>query len=111
MSEDSIDQAFDALLAQELAVPERAPDRAFVARVDRAVAEAQRYRRWRTRLVRDLIGEGLTFAAMAGSFAMLSRAPGLSDALPDAPGMIWPLAFALLLVWMASRRGAAGLPV
>lgn len=102
------DTALDLLLREVLAPPERPADRGFVVRVDQAVAEAERYRRWRAGLVRQLVTEALALAAVAGSLVFVSQVPEVSEALAATPGLIWPAVLALFLVWMLvrGRRGA-----
>jgi hypothetical protein len=101
------DRAFDALLAGALAPPEGPADRAFVARVDLAVAEAERYRVVRAAMRRQLVSEALAVAAVGGSLATVAQVPGIRAALADAPSLAWPAVLALLLFWMFVRgRGA-----
>ena len=109
MSEDEQDPALDALLANALALEERAPDPAFVARIDAAVAESERYRRWRRNLWRQFGSEMLAVGAIAGSVAVIARAPGVRDTLSEAPTLIWPAALGLFLLWMLLMRGRSGL--
>lgn len=94
---------FDALLQGALAPPERPADRGFVLRVDRAVAEAQRYRAARTRLLRQLSNEGLAMGAIAGSLFMLSRMPTLQAALGAWPDLAWTASLGLFLFWLLIR--------
>jgi hypothetical protein len=100
---DMDDAALDRLLREALAPPERASDRAFVVRVERAVAEAERYRRWRAALLRQLGGEAMALAAVAGSLLVIAQAPAVRDALDSAPGLAWSALLALLLFWMLLR--------
>lgn len=100
---DMDDPALDRLLREALAPPERAADRGFVVRVERAVAEAERYRRWRAALVRQLAGEALALAAVAGSLIFIAQAPAVRDALDKAPGLGWSALLALFLFWMLVR--------
>lgn len=100
MTEDS---EFDALLQRALAPPERPADRGFVVRVDRALAEAERYRSARARLLRQLASEGLAMAAVGTSLVMLSRTPALQAAIGAAPGLAWTATLALFLFWMLIR--------
>lgn len=109
MSENERDPALDALLADALALKQRAPDPGFVARVDAAVAESERYRRWRRTLWSRFMSEMLAVGAIAGSVAVLSRAPGVRDVLSDAPDLLWPALLGLLLIWTLLMRGRSGL--
>jgi hypothetical protein len=97
------DPRLDALLGEMLAPPSGLPDLAFVARVDRAVTEAERYRRWQAAFRRQLVTEALTLAALAGSLAFLARAPAVAEALAAAPGLFWPALVSLLLLWALIR--------
>ncbi len=97
------DAELDALLRAALAPPERPADRLFVVRVDRAVAEAERFRLWRARLRRQLATEGLTLGAVAASLAFVAQVPEVGDLLDRAPGLAWPALLALLLFWMLVR--------
>jgi len=102
------DSELDLILREALAPPERPADRPFVVRVDRAVAEAERYRRWRAGLVRQLITEALALAAVAGSLVFISQVSEVSEALAATPGLIWPALVALFLFWRLVRgRGGA----
>ncbi|HEV2866748.1 MAG TPA: hypothetical protein VGX37_09545 [Allosphingosinicella sp.] len=98
------DEAFAALLAAELAPPERGVDEPFVARVALAVVEAERYRRWRRRIAGQLIGEAMVLAALAASLAIIARAEAVQAVLAEAPELAWPAALPLLLIWLITRR-------
>lgn len=104
------DDEFDALLAGALAPPRRAPDPAFVARVDAAVAEAERFRAWRRRALRRLGSEALVLLALAGAAATLARAPAMAEAMTGAPLALPAALGAVLLGWLAlsPQRGPAG---
>lgn len=93
------DTRLDSLLGEMLAPPSGPPDLAFVARVDRAVAEAERFRRWQAAFRRQLVTEALTLFALAGSLAFLLRVPAVGEALAAAPGLFWPAMLSLLLLW------------
>lgn len=97
------DAELDALLQAALTPPERPADRHFVVRVDRAVAEAERYRLWRARLRRQLATEGLALGAVAASLAFVAQVPEVGALLDRAPGLAWPALLALLLFWMLVR--------
>jgi hypothetical protein len=102
------DSDLDRLLSEALAPPERPADRGFVMRVDRVLVEAERYRRWRAGLVRQLVTEALALAAVAGSLVFVSQVPAVSAALAATPGLVWPAVLALFLVWLLVR-GRSGL--
>jgi hypothetical protein len=104
MSGQKSDAGFDAMLAEALAPPDRAADRAFVALVDGAVAESERYRRQRAGLRRQLGGEMLALAALAGSIAVIARIPDVRAALAEAPNLAWPALLSLLIFWVAVTR-------
>ena len=104
MNEPERDPAFDALLAEALAPPARDRDRGFVAKVDRAVTERERYLRQRTALRRRLGGELLAVAALGGSVAFLSRIPDVRLALTEAPIFAWPALLSLLIFWLVVTR-------
>jgi hypothetical protein len=99
------DAQLDAMLGRALAPPERPVDTAFVARVEREVAEFERYRRWRAALRRRLVSEGLAAAALAGSLVFLAQVPELRAILVQAPGLGWPAVLGLLLFWVLIVRG------
>ena len=96
--------AFDAMLAEALAPPSRDKDRGFIARVDRAVVERERYLRQRAALRRQLGGELLALGALGGSVALLSRIPDVSAALAEAPIFAWPALLSLILFWLVVTR-------
>lgn len=98
-----IEKEFDALLQGALAPPERPADRGFVVRIDRAVAESERYRAARARLLRQLASEGLAMGAVAGSLFMLSRLPAFQAALGAAPDLAWTALLGLFLFWLLIR--------
>ena len=60
---------FDALLAEALAPPSRAPDLNFMTRVDLAVDEEQRYRRWRRLALDRVASEALMLIGLTGAAA------------------------------------------
>ncbi len=93
----------DRLLSEALAPTERPSDRGFVLRVERAVAEEERYRRWRARLWRQLASDALALGAVGGSFAFIAQVTEVRAALAEAPGLIWAALLALLLVWALMR--------
>lgn len=102
------DSELDSLLRAALAPPEGPADRAFVVRVDRAVAEAERYRRWRAGLRRQLVTEALALGAVGGSLAFIAQVPEVREALDRAPGLAWSALLAMFLIWMLVRgRGGA----
>jgi hypothetical protein len=103
------DEELDILLGEALAPPEGRADRGFVLRVERSVAEEQRYRKWRSALLGQLATEAMALAAVAASFAMLARVPAVAGLLSDAPGLIWAALLLLLLVW-GLVRGRGGAP-
>lgn len=100
---ESEDPRLDLLLREALAPPDRPADRGFVVRVERSVVEAERYRRWRARLRRQLATEALALAAVGASFAIIAQVPAVRDALERAPGLGWAGLLALLLFWMLVR--------
>ena len=97
------DAELDALLQAALAPPERPADRGFVVRVDRAVVEAERYRRTRARLRRQLATEALALGAVAASLVLVAQVPQVGALLDQAPGLAWTGLLALLLFWMLVR--------
>src|SRR3954447_14932149 len=102
------DADFDALLRHALAPPERPGDRHFVARVERSVIEADRYRRSRRALLRQFVSEGLALAAVCGAAIFVGQVPAVREALDQAPGLICPAFLALFLFWLLVRgRGSA----
>jgi hypothetical protein len=97
------DPEFDSLLSEMLAPPEGPADRGFVLRVERAVAEAERFRRRRSAVRGQIASEGLAVAAVAASFAFVAQVPDVARLLAAAPGLSWAALLALLLVWMLVR--------
>jgi hypothetical protein len=102
------DAQLDALLAGALAPPKRPVDTAFAARVQREVAEFERYRRWRQALKRRLVSEALAAGAIGGSLVFLGQVPDFRAILDRAPGLAWPAVLALLLFWMLIAHGRPG---
>jgi hypothetical protein len=102
------DPELDKLLRSALAPPEGPADRGFVVRVDRALTEAERYRRSRAALRRQLVTEALALGAVGGSLAFLAQIGEVREALDQAPGLAWSILLAMFLVWMLVRgRGGA----
>jgi hypothetical protein len=97
------DSELDTLLSEALAPPERPADRGFVLRVERSVAEEERYRKWRGAFIRQLATEALALAALGGSFAFIARVPAVEALLTETPGLIWAALVLLLLVWALMR--------
>lgn len=93
----------DKLLRTGLAPAATPPDPAFVARVDRAVDQAEQKRFWRARIVPQLLTEGIALAAAAGSLALLARIPEVNAALAETPELAWPALLALLAFWLLIR--------
>ncbi|HEX8512479.1 MAG TPA: hypothetical protein VF688_05170 [Allosphingosinicella sp.] len=100
---DIDDRGFDLLLGEALAPPERPADRGFVLRVERGVAEAERYRRRRAGLLRQLASEALALGAVASSLAYIAQAPQVREALERAPELAWLTLPALFLFWALVR--------
>lgn len=98
------DSAFDAMLAEALAPPERGKDPGFIAKVDRAVVERERYLRKRSALRRQLGGEMLALAALGASIALISRIPDVRIAMAEAPIPAWSALLSLLLFWLVVTR-------
>lgn len=95
---------FEALLRQEIVPPERPPDRAFVARIDSAVAQEAWFREWRARILRELSGEVLGLASVVGALAFAARAPGVREAIGGAPELAGTAVLLLiLLAWLLIR--------
>ena len=103
------DPELDSLLREALAPPERPADRGFVVRVDRAVAEAERYRRRRAGLRRQLVTDALSLGAVGGSFAFIAQVPEVGEALGNAPGLALTALLAILAFWTLAR-GPSDLP-
>lgn len=70
------DETIDAALTALFAVPDPAPDPAFVARVDRAVRAEQAVRAARAGAWRRFRGEALATLTVTGVFALLWRFAG-----------------------------------
>ncbi len=106
MNANPPDRELDALLAEMLAPADRPPDEAFVTKVDWAVAEHERYRRKRAQLWRQLSGEALAIAALAGSLALIAQVPAVRAALVELPFVAWPALMSLLVLWLIVMRRA-----
>jgi hypothetical protein len=98
------DAQLDALLGAAFAPPERPADSVFLARVEREVAEFERYRRWRAALRRRLVSEGLAAGALGGSLIFLAQVPELRAMLVAAPGLAWTALLGLLIFWTLIAR-------
>ena len=108
MIEGMVDSEFDALLNEALAPPARTPDRLFTARVQAAVAETERFRRWRRRALHRIGSEAMILGALAGAAVTLAQGPLPRALLAQVP-LAAPAALgALLLLWfaLAGRKGA-----
>jgi hypothetical protein len=104
LDDEARDRALDEILARELAIADRPPDHVFVAKVDHAVAEWQRYRRWRADLWRNLAGEMVSIAALGGSLAVIAEVPEVRAALSESPTVAWPALLSILLFWLVVTR-------
>ncbi len=105
---DIDDLGLDLLLGEALAPPERPADRSFVLRVERAVAEAERFRRRRAGLLRQIGTEALALGAVASSLGYIAQAPHVREALERAPELGWLTLPVLFLFWALVRgRGGA----
>ena len=98
------DDPFDALLAGTLAPPARSADGLFVARAQAAIAEAERFRRWRRRAMRQVGSEALMLCGLAGAALTLAQVPLARDVLAGVPLAAPSLVGALLLAWLALGR-------
>jgi hypothetical protein len=98
----------DALLSAELAPPERPADMLFVGRMDRTIAEAERYRASRAALKRQLGTEAAAIGALGASLALLGQAPEVRAFLSDAPGLLFTALAGLMLVWLLIGRSRFG---
>lgn len=103
MNDDCDDPALDRLLREALAPPEGPADRGFVVRVERGVAEAERYRRRRAALLGQLTTEALALAAVAASLAFIAQAPLVRETLARAPELAGLGLLAMVLVWLLVR--------
>ncbi|HEY0116849.1 MAG TPA: hypothetical protein VGB54_14135 [Allosphingosinicella sp.] len=104
------DNQLDELLWRGLKLDYRAPDSGFVARVDRAILERERYRRLKSAMSRRLVSDLVGLAAVLASVVVLSFAPGLRDALANMELWPWAGLLSLLVLWLATRRPAGDLP-
>ena len=105
------DDPFDALLSDALAPPVRLPDQTFVARAHTAIAEAERFRRWRRRALRQIASEALVLTGLAGAAITLAEIPAVGEVLGGAPLAIPAATGLLLIAWLAlgQPRGARAL--
>ena len=95
------DDPFDALLSDALAPPVRLPDQTFVARAHTAISEAERFRRWRRRALRQIASEALVLTGLAGAAITLAQIPAVGEVLGGAPLAIPAAAGLLLVAWLA----------
>ena len=102
------DDPFDALLGNALAPRARPADGLFVARVQAAVAEAERFRRWRRRALRQVGSEALILFGLAGAAFTLARIPIAQQLLAEAPFAAPALGGLLLLGWLALALPRSG---
>lgn len=109
MNRDMSEEALDELLWRELKLDSRAPDHAFVAKVDRAVLEEARYERARAATRRRLFSDLAGLAALMASLLVLSLAPAMREALAGLDAWAWGGVAGLLLLWLATRRPAGDL--
>ena len=106
----SEEEAIDARLGALLRGTDRAPDEAFVARLERALAAERRMEAQRRAAWRRFAAEAAASVAVAAAFILIGRvapdAPELG-ALASSP---LPAAGLLLILWMvvAFRPAAAG---
>ena len=103
------DDPFDTLLAEALAPPPGPADRLFVARAQAAIAEAERFRRWRRRALSQLGSEALVLFGLAGAALTLAQIPMAREVLTSVPFAAPSAASAVLLAWLllARQRGPA----
>jgi hypothetical protein len=101
---DSDDAALDLRLREALAPPEGPADRVFVVRVERAVAEAERFRRSWAALLGQLASELLAVGAVAASLTFIAQAPQVRGILAQTPELGWLALPAMILVWLLVRR-------
>ncbi len=102
------DDPFDALLGNALAPPVRPADGMFVARVQAAIAEAERFRRWRRRALRKVGSEALILLGLAGAAFTLARIPVAQQLLDSVPLAAPALGGLLLLGWLALALPRSG---
>jgi len=104
------DYGLDAMLQSALAPPKRDSDDAFVARVKLAVAEDERFRRWRAAAIRRQAGEAMALFGIAGAAVTIVSAPGFADLAPVPMSQIGiGLAALIALAWypLVSNRADA----
>ena len=99
---------FDVLLSQALAPPARAADQAFLARAQAAIAEAERFRRWRRRALRRVGSEALLLTGLAGAGLTLAQVPAIGEVLSGVPLAAPAVAGMLLLGWLALGQPRSG---
>ena len=97
------DDEFEDLLHRGLAPPAGPADPQFVARVGRAVAETERYRRWRRAILGQLGSEALALVAVAGSLGVVAQAPPVRALLAEVPALAWAMLLALAFFWLLLR--------
>ena len=97
----------DERIAAFFAVPERAPDEAFVARIERAMLAEQRMAAARSGLWRRFAVESVASGAIIAAFYLLWRlSPELTlDQMPMAPTAA---AILLLFLWFGIELRPAG---
>lgn len=104
MIDRSTDAQMDALLAGLLAPGERASDRSFALRVERAVDARVAYARARRRFWQSFAVEALTVAALLAALWILSATPLLAPMAGKAHWGLAPPLLLILLLWLGTQR-------
>lgn len=104
MTHSDPDRLLDDLF-HALAPDERPADPAFVARIELKIAELERYRLWRSRMVRRLVADGLAIAAVGTAVAFVSMTPAGTVELPAEPGLLSAGTIVMLLCWLGATAG------
>lgn len=104
MTDDDPDRRLEALFGA-LATEERDVDSAFVSRVETRIAELERYRLWRARMVRRLATDAAATAAIGAAVAFVSLAPSAAAELGAEPSLTSAGLLAMLLCWIGASGG------
>ena len=102
---------FDAFLAEGLALEEREPDRAFVARVQAGIRLDEQLRAEQRGVVATLAVQFLGVAAIAAAIVWLLRAPGIGAFASESPAfllLILLVAFSFVILLFSSEASSRG---
>lgn len=101
MTDTDLDRLLDELLAETLSIEQRPADLAFASKVELRIAELERYRRWRTKMVHRFMTQLVAVAAIGGALALISQIPDRALTMAAQPVPVWPGLLIMLTCWLA----------